>query len=559
MKKTISKYSIFILILALHAVKGTSQDIPGAYPSESVIATTDRTMYISGENILFSGLTITENANSTNDLSRILYCELITPDGTRISGGKYAVWNSSVHGSLAIPEDAITGYYYLKSYTRLMRNSGPNSYHFARVKVINPGKPEVLPVVELPENSVVSSCKTGQPGYRVTADKSYYHPGEEVFITVNRIPEQDQERKLAMSVVPAASWDSIGPVMVQYDSIPEDFQFYGETRGISISGRLAEEKTGDPVSNALVNLSIIGDKDVMAIRTNSAGRFYFALPGYSGNRDIFLCSEERNGVSVSIFIDNDFCTKPISLPSPVFHLSDEEKNTALSMAANHKVSSIFNTGTAGAMQPDTFAETSFYGKPDETLVMEKYIDLPSVEEYFSELLGSVNVRKFEGRKIFRFNSIRTEMTIFDPLVLIDMVAVNDIEKVLAMSPRLIDRIELVNAPYVKGNITYGGIISFFSKNNDFAGVDLPSSGTFINYQFLSASQESMPAGPNPENIPDARNTVYWNPDIKTEGDGSARISIRMPATPGKYLILLTGIGYSGDCFTLRKEIEVMTF
>jgi hypothetical protein len=545
-------------MLALVAAKVTAQDIPGTYPAESVMTCTDRTMYISGEKIYFSARIITENANSTNDLSRILYCELITPEGTRIAGGKYSVLNSSANGCLAIPDDAITGFYYLKSYTKMMRNGGTDRYHFARLKVINPGKADVIPANEIPETENLISGKPADPGFKISMDKNIYHPGDKANLTISGNPHADQERKLILSVVPAVSWDSIGPVMAQNDSIAEDFQFYGETRGLSISGRLVEEKSGDPVPNALVNLSMIGDKDVMAIRTNPAGRFYFALPGYTGNKDVFLCAEEYKGIATTIFIDNDFCTKPIKLPSPVFSLADEEKYTALSMAVNHKVSSIYSPCTADTSQPESHDEISFYGKPDETLVMEKYIDLPTVEEYFSELLGSVNVRKFEGRKIFRFNSTRTEMTIFDPLVLIDMVAVNDIEKVLAMSPRLIDRIELVNAPYVKGNITYGGIISFFSKNNDFAGIDLPASGTFINYQFLSEISESLPAGPNPENTPDARNTVYWNPDLKTGKDGSAQISFTMPETPGKYLILLTGIGYSGESFIVRKEIEVIT-
>jgi hypothetical protein len=226
------------------------------------------------------------------------------------------------------------------------------------------------------------------------------------------------------------------------------------------------------------------------------------------------------------------------------------------MAVNHKVSSAFREAPETVNPEITKDERSFYGRPDEILVMDKYIDLPTIEEYFSELLGAVNVRKFGGRNIFRFNSPRTEMTIYDPLVLIDMVAVNNIEKILAMSPRMIGRIELVNSPYVKGNIIYGGIISFFSKNNDFAGIDLPSSGTFINYKFLEASSCDIPPGPLPANEPDTRNTLYWDPEVSTGGKGSADISFTSPDTPGRYVIILQGIGYSGESFIIRKEFDV---
>ena len=42
-----------------------------------------------------------------------------------------------------------------------------------------------------------------------------------------------------------------------------------------------------------------------------------------------------------------------------------------------------------------------------------------------------------------------------------------------------------------GNITYGGIISFVSRKNNFAGIDLPKSGTFISYSFLEDCTETI--------------------------------------------------------------------
>jgi hypothetical protein len=80
------------------------------------------------------------------DLSRILYVDIITPDGTRVTGGKYQVELLSAHGYVKIPEESITGIYYLKSYTRFMRNGNPESYHYVMLKIINPYKTEVLTV-----------------------------------------------------------------------------------------------------------------------------------------------------------------------------------------------------------------------------------------------------------------------------------------------------------------------------------------------------------------------------------------------------------------------------
>ena len=47
--------------------------------------------------------------------------------------------------------------------------------------------------------------------------------------------------------------------------------------------------------------------------------------------------------------------------------------------------------------------------------------------------------------------------------MIDGVAIFDVESALAVSPRYIDRMEIVDAPYIKGNVTFGGIINLISK------------------------------------------------------------------------------------------------
>jgi hypothetical protein len=188
--------------------------------------------------------------------------------------------------------------------------------------------------------------------------------------------------------------------------------------------------------------------------------------------------------------------------------------------------------------------------------MDKYIDLPTLGEYFSELPLIVKVRKTDGRKQFRFWLAQDEMLLHDPLVLVDWVAVDDIDKILAMSPLEIQRIEFVNSLYVKGAITYGGIVSFVSRKNDFAGIDLPKSGTFMNYRFLESCHGDIP-DPGPAfNEPDPRNTVYWNPDMQDTGEGSTEISFPAPETPGKYVVLYRGMEKNGKLHSARAMIEV---
>jgi hypothetical protein len=148
------------------------------------------------------------------------------------------------------------------------------------------------------------------------------------------------------------------------------------------------------------------------------------------------------------------------------------------------------------------------------------------------------------------------MVIYDPLVLIDWVAVEDIDRILAMPPREIERIELINAPYFKGPMIYGGVINFISRKNDFAGIDLPESGIFIHYDFISPTFIVLEAQAPPDHMPFIRNTLFWDPDLPISPAGKTEISFTAPDNPGVYLILFRGTDRKGKEIMSSARIEV---
>ncbi len=549
-------FSLFILISA--GLK--SQAFFADALTERVQVCTDRTLYITGESILFYAFIYNTKNKQADRYSRILYCELITPDGTRIAGGKYPLVHGSAQGCLPIPEESLTGIYYLKSYTRFMRNGSTDNYHYVMLKIVNPSKEEVLGGQNATMGSNINKIETKatEENRSITlhAEKSSYQPREKVNVKIQETNKKKMPGNLCVSVIPEFTVDPGTITEKNNKSHLADETYFPETRGISLTGHVLEKKTGRPVNGIKVNLSVIGDKDIMVIRTDTAGRFFFALPGYFGNRDIFLCAEDVPDINPQLYIDNDFCPRPVHLASPVFTLNKEEKEAAYKLAVNERILSIFNPDTISTDTINYSSAVPFYGKPAESLVLDDYIELPTLEEYFNELPMQVKVRKSEGRRHFRFYSRQSDISIFEPLILIDWVAVDRTENILSMSPKDIDRIELVNSTYIKGNIIFGGIISFVSKKNDFAGIDLPGSGTFINYQFLEACPDTPLSTSLPAHDPDARNTIYWEPELHAGSNGSAEISFTAPDTPGNYIILLRAIDLSGNVTETKAVFEV---
>ena len=105
---------------------------------------TDRSVYAVDETIHFRADHSVGGPIGTNPWSSVLYVELITSRGEAMAQGKYKLtWGKAV-GAISIPTASLTGNYYLKCYTRWMRNQGPESFSYTPLKIINPYRSEVI-------------------------------------------------------------------------------------------------------------------------------------------------------------------------------------------------------------------------------------------------------------------------------------------------------------------------------------------------------------------------------------------------------------------------------
>ena len=552
-------YGLTLVLLLMAAGPLYPQGYASRSCRESIAAVTDRSLYVTGENVRFSALVTCVPDTGLVRAGKVLYTELITPGGERVAGGKFRVENGGSEGSMAVPEDILTGNYYLRFYTREMRNCGPATYPCISLKIVNPDRPEVLETGHKEHSA--SPIPKKAPGRSTPATVSFqtgdnhFTAGDTVRFSVNLKGRLSAGKRVVLSAVPAHDWLGGSSHFNGEEMKSADTFFIPETRGVTLSGRVAEKGTGRPIPDIRVNLSVLGDRDILSATTASDGRFWFALPGHTGRHDLFLSPVTSGDTVPELLIDNDFCSLPVSLPDNGFTLDTAEAATALQLAVNHRIAGQYRSCGAADKGNSADSLAPFYGRPSEVIDLKRYIELPQLEEYFRELAWMVRVRKIGGQKTFRFMTDNEAMHRHEPLVLVDFVAVNNMEKVLAMPPSSIDRIELINALYTKGPATYGGIVSFVSKKSDFAGIDLPHSGTFLNYGFYQVPDKTAEDSARP-GLPDARNTACWIPSVSFGGDDRANIHFVAPETPGNYLILITELGPEGATGLVRATIAI---
>jgi hypothetical protein len=548
------KTQVFLLILVTGWLTGwaktTGQERGKQDFRESVRLFTDRTMFVTGEFVQFSAWHKTKKDSS----GTILYLEMITSDGVKIAAGKYRFDQGLASGCLKIPEDLLTGIYYIRGYTLFMRNYGPLAYDYLPVKVINPNKTDILASGnEAPFPETPDSINDGL--FQLSTDKEHYGKRESAGITIRMMmPEAARMDGMCLSVIPANTAELSGIIEMKpknEKSVPLQ-QYYAETGGIPLTGTIVDKDMVKPAPDHVITLSVMGHKDFSAYRTRGDGRFFFTLPEDQGSRDIFLSAADISGHTSTLLIDNDYCTIPVRLYNPEFSLSEKEKEVAFRLSVNKEVSDQYDELNTVA-EVDSLKDQikPFYGQPTETLIMDKFIQLPTLEEYFNELPLEVKVRERKGGKYFKFLSTNASMIVNDPLVLVDWVVIGDIGKILALSPQKILKIEIVDKPYVKGNLTYGGIISIISRQGDFAGIDLPGSGIFVKYDLLTPCPQAGNYVPLAGHHPDSRNTLLWLPDLRPETE--SRITFVTPDTPGQYIILLRGV--SPDGRVVRRSLS----
>jgi hypothetical protein len=530
------------------------------FQNDTVTLVTDRNIYIIGEHIHFSALI----TNKSNLNSKILYIELVSAKGHSFFSEKFFIKEGKSCGSLHISKDMLTGEYFIKAYTRWMRNFDVNSYAFVPIKIINPSVNEVFTntsngtngngngnTITITQNDIFSK------NIKINNSSQTYKRREDGFISFS-FPESPVNISwVTLSIVPkGAAYCGQCETYGKRATI-ESVNFLPEENGIIISGNVETKTKKENKANSTINLSLLGEyPDFVSTQTDLLGKFYYNLPFIFGKKELYFGTREEDFLKVKI--DNDFCTKSLAIKHNPFELSDTERHIATSFAKNLEVEKHFviDKNKTQTQDKNEIVTKPFYGQPDKVFFFDKYIDLLSVKEYFYELIPNVSVKKRNGKNYLIFIGPYPELAIYEPLVLIDNIAVDQVDRILSVNPNLLSRIEIIFKPYYKGEKIYGGVISFFSRKGDLAGIDLPPSDLFIEYNFIQNENCIGPVYKSiPKNIPDTRNTLLWIPNIDLSK--SQKISFTTSDTPGDYIILLRGTDANGNFINAETYFTVL--
>jgi hypothetical protein len=297
--------------------------------------------------------------------------------------------------------------------------------------------------------------------------------------------------------------------------------------------------------------------------TDKDNRFEFSISDKESSDDIIIqpAVADKN---FSIVIESPFSRR---FPANRYFVDSSRNKIPMpvsDMSVNYQVEKIYGiTNLGDTIKPSLSlpGPVRFYGKPDQELIMSDYISLPVMQEVFFELVPGVQV-KMKKQKYGLFIQDAVTRYYYDtpPGLLVDGVIIDDPSLVLNLDPELVEKIDIVKSGYIVGNLIFSGIISVFTKAGDFSNIALPENSIRIRKNVYDLpvrfkSPEYTTGNSGNDRIPDFRNTLYWNPELRPGNGGKTIVEIMTSDYGADYEINLQGV-FRGKPISVRKTLIV---
>ncbi len=327
------------------------------------------------------------------------------------------------------------------------------------------------------------------------------------------------------------------------ETVNLDMNIPPEHGGEILSGMILDQEDNRPVSGQTVVLAFNGDGvQLHTSVTDASGRFSFHLKHAVGSRQITLCCYPPDGLK-TILIDNNYIGN-VSLDTlPPVLLSESDRRDLESLLLSLQVQQAYGRQLEPADRRKEPAMGNFYGEADFHLVMDRYVQLPNMEEVFFELVRGVMVNKSRGRSKLLVIDYHVPNVIGEaPLIMVDGVPFLDPDFVLRLNPENIESIRVVHYRYYLQNLSFDGIIDIRTRDGEIRSNDLPPGALSMLYHFkVPPHSPDFPDHSNDAEtsgrIPDYRNLLYWNPGTREVNN----TAFYTPDQPGRYVIEVTEI------------------
>ena len=554
-----------VLLMLLPAFLTAPAPAAEAAAGEVLALHTDRRMYVSGETIWFSIYTAGREPGQPPSGSLVAYVELINPWNRPVVQARFGLPGGKGSGQMLIPDTLSSGIYMLRAYTGYMKNSLPDNCFISEIEIFNPGGSDEYFRPELSEKPDSDIREIKQTGAFVTTDSVI---GRRKLVTA-KIKTQGsgwgKPASLSISVVPAGT-SALPPAMgIKADRENTSGEFRFESTGHYLSGSVRYRDSGTADSSRFLYASVRGKTaEFYHARIRPDGRFDLLLPADSHER-ILIIQPGNAGSNVVMEIDTPFPPLLPQLNCVRDTMTDFQMNTFSGLSFNFQAGKIYGTAVYRDTPENNGNGTKkprFYGIPEMEVYLDDYVSLPVMQEVFFELLPGIILRNRDsGYELKITNPLTGKYYEEPPLVMIDGVIINDLNILAGFDPEKVEKTEVVMTPYLTGDLILHGIVNVITREGDFGDIIMQDYAAILPYRSVEAPKvfvhpvDQEPAGSR-DRIPDLRNTLFWEPALKTDSRGEAEVAFRTTDQPGLYEISVCGVSEEGEWIWAKEVFRV---
>ena len=339
------------------------------------------------------------------------------------------------------------------------------------------------------------------------------------------------------------------------------FQFLPEHNGPIVEGSVTDPTSGKPVQGVLTYLSTPGKPVRLYVsRSDSEGKIRFEMQDFYGARSLIAQTNPVDSLN-TLRINSPFsAATKVSLPE--MSVSESQTDQLVSRSVAMQVQSTYWGDRAIQYQYPSVDSTAFYGKGNESYLLDAYTRFPRMEEVLREYVLGVMPRKKQGHfQLHVLNEPYREIFEELSLVMLDGVPIFDMDKIIEFSPLKVQKLDVVTNRYLMGPIMFNGIISLMTYKGDMAGFPLDARLVKLDYDGLQLQREFYSprydtAKQLESRLPDGRTLLYWNPNLQTDASGHNRTEFYTSDQPGTYLVEVNGLSKDGSAGSQRIMFEV---
>jgi len=547
---------------------------------ETIFLHSNTTTFLTGETLYYKLFCLNPLNNIPSLISKIAYIELVDNNKNSLQKNKVYLDKGIGAGEYFIPTTLKTGNYKVIAYTKWMLNNPKSQTNEIDVFIINPFQtqepnenitfdPTSKSIISIPQSSATSSL-SNEKRVDFELDKESYYTRDKANIKIKSLTETIEKGNYSLSIRKIDQIPTLKQLSPQefikkttnnytnYDTT--SFTYIPELRSELITGTIVS-KSNLPVNDKSLSLSLPGKEFVLKIvKTNAQGKFAFLMDRFPNFSNAIIQVLDHKSTDYTIIFD----------PFPKFDPSGLQFTSKLNLTDDLK-KDIEERSTASQIQnayyqikKDSLVTEAtinpFFNTIEKTYLLDDYTRFPTLKENIVEVIVELYYRRENDKYKLRVRNDHKDLEMYgSPLVMVDGLLIQDPSDLFDYNMGNVDKVSLINEPYVYGPNLYGGMISFETKNSDFA--------TTYAKKYLKTMEIQRPnpkkvyynpdykAGNNLKRIPDYRYQLLWEPNISLD-QKEETLSFYTSDLKGNFEVVLEGFTETGQPVYVSKTISV---